>query len=70
MSATDEQGGGGLPGTQRTLLESIFGSKKETSARSELIVIIRPVIIQDQGDLQAVIAEIADKMGQVMQIEY
>lgn len=70
MSSTEEQGGGGLPGTQRTILESIFGSNKETSARSELIVIIRPVIIHDQGDMQAVIAEIADKMGQVMQMEY
>jgi general secretion pathway protein D len=70
MSSTEEQGGGGLPGTQKTFLEAIFGSKKETSARSELIVIIRPVIIHDRGDMQAVIAEIADKMGQVMQVEY
>lgn len=70
MSSSEEQGGGGLPGTQRTILESIFGSKKEASARSELIVIIRPVIIHDQSDMRAVIAEIASKMDQVMQVEY
>jgi general secretion pathway protein D len=69
MSASDEIGSGGLPGTQKTILESIFGSKKVTSARSELIVIIRPIIIRDRGDLKEVIAEIAYKMQEVLSIE-
>lgn len=68
MSATDESGGGGLPGTQKTILESIFGSTKQTSARSELIVIIRPVIINNSSDMRQVVEEIAAKMSNVMQV--
>lgn len=68
MSSTDESGGGGLPGTQKTILESIFGSNKQSSARSELIVIIRPVIIQNSSDMRRVVEEIASKMGNVMQV--
>ena len=65
MSATDESASGGLPGTQKTILESIFGSKDQKAERSELIVIIRPVIIRDQSDLKAVVAEIASKLSSV-----
>jgi general secretion pathway protein D len=68
MSSSDEDSGGGLPGTKGTLLESIFGSKKEAAARSELIVIIRPVIIRDQSDLRDVASEVASKMRDVMSI--
>lgn len=68
MSTSEEESQGGLPGTKATLLESIFGSKKETAARSELIVIIRPVIIRDRGDLRDVAAEVAQKMQDVMQM--
>jgi general secretion pathway protein D len=68
MSSSDEDSGGGLPGTQKTLLESIFGSKKQTASRSELLVIIRPVIIRDRGDLRDVAAEVAQKMQQVMAV--
>jgi general secretion pathway protein D len=69
INSSDEDGGGGFPGTQKTFLESIFGSKKSASTRSELIVIIRPVIIRDRGDLREVAQEIAGKMQQVMQVE-
>lgn len=69
MSTREEDGGGGLPGTQKTVLESIFGSKKATSSRSELIVIIRPVIIQNSNDMRQVIDEIASKMSNVLSVE-
>lgn len=63
MSATDESSQGGLPGTQKTLLESLFGSKDTKTSRSELIVIIRPVVIRSGNDLKAVVKEISEKMG-------
>lgn len=69
ISSSEEDGSAGLPGTQKTILESIFGSRKAASARSELIVIIRPMIIKDRGDLRDVVEEVARKMGGVMQIE-
>jgi general secretion pathway protein D len=65
MSASDEQAGGGLPGTQKTLLESLFGAKTSKASRSELIVIIRPVIIRDQSDIREVVAEIASKLSAI-----
>jgi general secretion pathway protein D len=68
MSSTDETSQGGLPGTNGTILENIFGSKKKTGARSELIVIIRPVIIRDRSDLREVAAEVAAKMDEVMRV--
>lgn len=69
MSNSEEGSQGGLPGTKATLLENIFGSKKETAARSELIVIIRPVIIRDRTDLRDIAAEVAQKMQDVMQVQ-
>lgn len=66
ISTDNEASGDGLPGTQKTILETLFGSHKATNSRSELIVIIRPVIIQDQSDMKDVIAEIASKMSNVM----
>lgn len=69
MSNSEEGSQGGLPGTKATFLESIFGSKKEAAARSELIVIIRPVIIRDSSDLRDVAAEVAQKMQDVMQVQ-
>lgn len=69
ISGSHEESGGGLPGTSKTLLGALFGSETEKAARSELIVIIRPVIIRDRGDLRDVVEEVAGKMGQVMQIE-
>ena len=68
MSASEEETQGGLPGTKATLLESIFGSKKQTGSRSELIVIIRPMIIRDRGDLREVAAEVAHKMQKVIAV--
>lgn len=68
MSSTEEDGGGGLPGTQKTLLEAVFGSSKQTSSRTELIVIIRPIIIDNGSDMQRVVEEIAEKMSNVMQV--
>lgn len=68
MSNSEEGSQGGLPGTKATLLENIFGSKKEAAARSELIVIIRPMIIRDRSDLRDVAAEVARKMQDVMQV--
>lgn len=68
MSTSDEDTQGGLPGTKGTLLESIFGSKKEAASRSELIIIIRPMIIRDRSDLRDVAAEVADKMQEVMRV--
>ena len=68
MSASEEESAGGLPGSKGTLLESIFGSKQEKAGRSELIVIIRPMIIRDRGDFREVAAEIASKMRDVMQV--
>lgn len=62
MTNVDEETDGGVPGTHGTLLESIFGSGKETAARTELIVIIRPMVISDNSDLRAVADEVADKM--------
>jgi general secretion pathway protein D len=67
ISTSDETSQGGLPGTKGNFLENIFGQKKQTAARSELIVIIRPVIIRDQSDLRDVAAEVAEKMQAVMQ---
>lgn len=64
MSANDEQSGGGLPGVQKTLLGTLFGEQSGKSTRSELIVIIRPVIIRDAGDLKAVVAEIASRLSE------
>ncbi|MEQ1901883.1 MAG: secretin N-terminal domain-containing protein [Devosia sp.] len=63
MSASDETASGSLPGTQKTILESIFGSKSVKAGRSELIIIIRPVIIRSKDDLREVVAEIADKLS-------
>lgn len=68
MSASEEESAGGLPGSKGTLLESIFGSKQEKAGRSELIVIIRPMIIRDRGDFREVAAEIASRMRDVMQV--
>lgn len=67
ISSSDETSQGGLPGTRGNFLENIFGQKKQSAARSELIVIIRPVIIRDQSDLRDVAAEVAEKMQAVMQ---
>ena len=67
ISTSDETSQGGLPGTKGNFLENIFGQKKQTAARSELIVIIRPVILRDQSDLRDVAAEVAAKMQAVMQ---
>lgn len=69
MSSSEEAGGGGLPGTQKTVLESIFGSKKVANARSELIIIIRPVIINNSGDMRQIVNEIASKMSNVLSVE-
>lgn len=68
MSTSEDESQNGLPGTKSTLLESIFGSKKQAASRSELIVIIRPVIIRDRGDLRDVAAEVAQKMQDVMAV--
>lgn len=68
MSSNGEDSQGGLPGTKGTLLESIFGSKKEAVSRSELIIIIRPMIIRDRSDLRDVAAEVANKMRDVMRV--
>lgn len=68
MSSNGEDSQGGLPGTKGTLLESIFGSKKEAVSRSELIIIIRPMIIRDRSDLRDVAAEVANKMQDVMRV--
>jgi general secretion pathway protein D len=65
MTSSDEESDGGMPGTHGTLLESIFGSGKESAARTELIVIIRPMVIADNSDLRAVANEVADKMRYV-----
>jgi general secretion pathway protein D len=69
MSSTEEDGGGGLPGTQKTLLEAVFGTSKQTSSRTELIVIIRPIILDDNSDMRRVVEEIAAKMSNVVQVE-
>ncbi|MBI4924140.1 MAG: hypothetical protein HY834_20585 [Devosia nanyangense] len=68
MSSSDEDTQGGLPGTKGTLLEAIFGTKKSTAARTELIVVIRPVIIRDRSDLREVAAEVAQKMQTLMDV--
>lgn len=68
ISTTEEESKGGLPGTKSTILESIFGSKKQTASRSELIVIIRPMIIRDRSDLRDVASEVARKMQDVMAV--
>lgn len=68
MNSSDEEGSGGLPGTKGSFLESIFGSKTTSAARSELIVIIRPIIIEDRGDLREVANEVASKMGEVLSL--
>lgn len=68
MSSNGEESQGGLPGTKGTLLESIFGSRKEAASRSELIIIIRPMIIRDRSGLRDVAAEVADKMQDVMRL--
>ncbi len=62
MTSSEEESDAGLPGT---LLESIFGSGKQSAARTELIVIIRPMVIADNSDLRAVTNEVADKMRYV-----
>ncbi len=68
ISTSDETSQGGLPGTKGNFLENIFGQKKQTAARSELIIIIRPVIIRDQSDLRDVATEVSEKMQAVMQV--
>lgn len=68
MSSNGEESQGGLPGTKGTLLESIFGSKKEAVSRTELIIIIRPMIIRDRSDLRDVAEEVANKMQDVMRV--
>ena len=65
ISASDEESGGGVPGTKGTLLDALFGSEKQKAARSELIVILRPVIIRDRSDFRDVAAEVTDKMRDV-----
>lgn len=69
INGNDSTSSGGLPGTQRTILESLFGSKTTSWARSELLIIIRPVIIEDQSDLRAIVREIAEKMPNVLQVQ-
>lgn len=68
MTSSDEESKGGLPGAHGTLLESILGSGKESAARTELIVIIRPVVIADKSDLKAVADEVAQKMQLVTNV--
>jgi general secretion pathway protein D len=68
ISSNDEDGYGGLPGTGGTILESLFGRKNEAGGRSELIAIIRPVIIRDTSDLKEVAAEVAAKMTEVLRL--
>lgn len=65
ISSSDEEGRGGVPGTKGTLLEALFGSEKRKGARSELIIILRPVIIRDRSDFRDVAAEVASKMREV-----
>jgi len=65
ISSSDEESRGGVPGSKGTLLEALFGSEQTKAARSELIVILRPVIIRDRSDFRDVAAEVADKMREV-----
>jgi len=66
ISTSEDDSQNGLPGTRGTLLGALFGSGKQTAARSELIVIIRPMIIRDRSDLRDVAAEVSRKMQEVM----
>jgi general secretion pathway protein D len=66
MNSNQESGGGGLPGTPKTLLGALFGSSKDATSRSELIVIVRPKILQDRRDLRAVVEEVAQSMKDVI----
>lgn len=68
MSSGEETGQGGMPGTKNTLLEGIFGSKTNTATRSELIVIIRPIIINNSANLVQIVDEIASKMSNVLSL--
>jgi len=65
ISTSDEQVGGGMPGAKGTLIDALFGSEQAKTARSELIVILRPVIIRDRSDFREIAAEVADKMREV-----
>jgi general secretion pathway protein D len=69
ISSSHEDGNGGLPGTGKTLLGALFGSSESKSARSELVVIIRPIVVRDRSDLRDVVEEVAGKMRDVMQVE-
>jgi MSHA biogenesis protein MshL len=40
----------GLPGTQDTALAPLFGSTNRTMVKKELVILIKPTVVQSGGD--------------------
>lgn len=68
ISSLDSDNQSGLPGTKRTFLQNIFGSREAKTARTELLIFVRPVILGNQNDIDDIAAEIARNMPNVTAI--
>jgi len=65
ISTLDSDNQSGLPGTKKTFLQNIFGSREAKTSRTELLIFVRPVILGNQNDIDDIAAEIARNMPNV-----
>lgn len=64
ISASRNNTKDGVPGLNRVpIVRELFGSTERTNNRTELIVLIRPLVIRDQQDADNVAASLRAKMG-------
>ncbi|MGH6807541.1 MAG: type II secretion system protein GspD, partial [Ensifer adhaerens] len=63
ISETQERGKDGIPFLSRLKhVGSLFGSKNRSNARTELLIMIRPMVIRDSRDAQSVAEELQGRM--------
>lgn len=63
ISETQERGKDGIPFLSRLKhVGSLFGSKNRSNARTELLIMIRPMVIRDSRDAQSVAEELQARM--------
>lgn len=63
ISETQERGKDGIPFLSRLKhVGNLFGSKNRSNARTELLIMIRPMVIRDSRDAQSVAEELQARM--------
>ena len=59
----EDQSRDGVPVVSKLpVIGSLFGANRDVSARSELVVMIRPIVIRDQADARAATSELQRKL--------